>query len=359
MNPLSTQTFASPLFRPPVRLSAFLLAVTVLGFGALSLPATEPIDESGDLYAQTVERMFRDDQIADIRVVFGYDNSADTTETTDSIRADHFIAYITQHSFMRVMPTPEIAAELGVPKETANLRVYQGQDVKGRVLRVSLIWSCLSTNVAKNLGSQYKEQLRVSEEALTFMRKAVTDAEMFVYVGHSRGGGGPDTFPPETTDVLDDGKRKVDFSHYRKTRPGLAALGPYMSKSSEKPYFMAWTSCKSDALFYSWISSKVAAKKHPTGLVLSTRVSGYEAWSKDIYGHDEGLMALVAIVQSVRLYPWEAALKEKLHLCEIDSMTKEKALWKVRWVQPKTAVPLTPKVEKLADASPATTAGAQ
>lgn len=305
-------------------LPGFLALLAAASVAAKDLP---PANEN---FADNIQRVFSDDRQADIRVIFGYDNYEDMKDPNDPGRARNLMDYLTNHSFTPVTPTQLIADELGVPLDARNLRIFEGPGQWGFTLRVSLIWSSATSSTAKNIGSEYPVQLRCSETALKFMQRAASDAEVMVYIGHSRAGGGPDTFPPETLQHAVGERQQVDFSHYRSTRPGLSALGPYFLKARNNPHFIVWTGCFSDNHFRSWFARMLAGKTTPTSLVLSTRYISHKPWKKQIEGCDEALMVLVSLIEALQQVQPQAVFEERLKACEMDLMRNPlKPAWKL------------------------------
>jgi hypothetical protein len=302
-------------------------------------------------FERNLQRVYADDHEADIRVVFGYDNSADIRHVNDPFRAEHFIDYLKRAGYRPMEPTDEIRQKLGVTAQASNLRLFEGTGVQGRKLRLSLIWSARTTSFARNIGSEYLEQMKCSEEALKFMQKAAAEAEVMIYVGHSREGGGPDTFPPE---IKPDGGKylhRVDYTPYRNNRPGLASLAASLSKSKDKPYMVSWASCKSDVHFASWFRRTLGQKEQDTTLMMSTRFTTFHPWIAEIPDNDEGLMATVCLLEALQFNPSQEAFERRLRLCEIEAeRIPGKPAWRV------SSVPGMPGavVPAVAPAAPAT-----
>lgn len=281
-------------------------------------------------FERNLQRVFASDNEADIRVIFGYDNSADIRHVNDPFRAEHFMDYLKKAGYKPVEPTEEKREELGVTAEARNLRLFRGVGTNGRRLNIAMIWSARTTSFARNIGAEYLEQVKCSEEALKFMQKAASEAEVMLYVGHSREGGGPDTFPPE---IKPDGVKylhRVDYTPYRNTRPGLASLSSSLSKSKDKPYIVSWASCKSDVHFAGWFKKVLAQKEHDTSLIMSTRFTTFHPWIAEIADNDEGLMATVCLLEAFQFNPSQEAFERRLKLCEIEAeRISGKPAWRV------------------------------
>lgn len=283
-----------------------------------------------DPFEKNVERIFSDDNIADIRVVFGYDDYKGFLVTKDTFRAHRLIRHLQIRSFVEVKPTEELAKELGVPVDAQNLRIYEGDGKNGEKLRVSLIWSSATTDSAKNNGSEYALQRRCSRQALDFMKKAASSAEVMAYIGHSRGGGGPDTYPPETKGVDAEGFPVVDFSYYRRHQPGLESLRQEFLRSPHLPHVIAWTSCRSETHFSRWFANVLGRKDHATSLILATRLTSYMPTNQEIRDQDEGLMAFVCLLHALQYRQGKDVLVENLKQCEMEvEHNPKRAAWKL------------------------------
>jgi hypothetical protein len=318
-------------------------AIVALCLAVLSLASTTAIGAppaAPDLFQPTIDRLFLGDGCADVRVIFGYENYEGLKDPCDPARAQHFMKYLVARSFEPVEVTPDLARELGVPGEMQNLRVFQGAGDGGRKFRVSLIWSSLTSSTAKNIGSEYARQLVCSGHALKFMQKAASEAEVMIYVGHSRGGGGPDTYPPETLKGPNVAPQVVDFAYYRRTQPGLASLGSSFAKSPSTPSFIVWTGCLSHNHFFSWLNSAVGGKSHPTCLVLSTRLISHVPGAPQIGEYDEALMTAVNTMETLMHRLSQRDLEQRLQTCEIAELRDPfKPAWKVTMLPGKKLTP--------------------
>ncbi|RBP44643.1 hypothetical protein DES53_104465 [Roseimicrobium gellanilyticum] len=280
-------------------------------------------------FDKLVRSIFADDGIADIRVTFGYDDTKDAREANDPIRAERFMNSLKELGFQEHAPSEAAAKALGVPVEAPNLRILSGQTKKGQMLRVALMWSALSKSGTKNIGIGYKEQLLRSGEAMDFTKKACAESEVMIYVGHSRSGGGPDTYPPETRPAA-GGVSATDFSYYKKNRPGMQALGPYLRKRESTPKLVSWTGCLSDEHFRDWFAGCFAKKSHDTGVILSTRLTSYTPWENAVQGYDEGNMVAIAIIHALYEGSDRSAMEEKLRACEMHQLRDiDKPAWRL------------------------------
>jgi hypothetical protein len=306
-----------------------MTGAATLFLAVASLMAEEP-PASGSDFTESIRRIFTDDQMADFRVSFGYDNTTDLNAPSDPVRARNLINYLASNSFTPVKPDEALAAKLGVPLEAQNLRIFDGPGFQGQTLRISLIWSSATSSTAKNIGSEYARQLIYSNEALKFMQKAASDAEVMAYLGHSRAGGGPDTFPPVTLNNVRGERQQVDLSYYGNAQPGLEALGPCFSQARERPHIIAWTSCATDRHFREWLSQRLARKTHATSLLLSTRLTNHIPGKDKIEGCDEGLMVVVRLIEALQKHESRADFEQDLLTCEMEEFRDmRKPAWKL------------------------------
>jgi hypothetical protein len=267
-----------------------------------------------------LKRIFADDRRADIRVIFGYEDYEDFKDPNDPGRADRLLKYLQSHHFTPITPTKELCQELGVRPEASNLRILEGFGSIGQTLRIALMWSSATSSAAKNIGVGYAQQMVCSEDALKFMQKAAEDSEVFFYIGHSRGGGGPDTFPPQTRPGNTENRQQVDFRYYGSEKPGLTSLSPHLGKSKVNPKFVALTGCLSDKHFHQWLTKEMAGNIFPTSVLLSTRLTRSTPWNSNIEGNDEALMALTTFLECLQQHKTEVEFRERLKACEIEGV---------------------------------------
>ncbi len=310
-----------------ISLYAACLGISLL-LAAPAARALEPSISPEEDFASNIRRVFAVDHQADFRVTFGYDNWTDYKDPNDPGRARNLMVYLAAHSFVQVICTEEISRQLGVPLDAKNLRVFQGPGQPGETIRVSLIWSSMTSSTAKNIGSGYAKQLVCSDQALKFMQKSASDADVMAYVGHSRGGGGPDTFPPQTVASKDD-RQKVDFAYYRREHPGLNALGSSLSKFSDGPHFIVWTGCLSEN-FSGWLGDHLSRRTYPATAILSTRLTRQKPWEDGIQGNDESLMLITTLIEALQQHQCLAQFKERILTCEMPEMrVPDHPEWKV------------------------------
>lgn len=340
---LASESLASPkevpVPAPPTTLPGSAPADPAMVAALEKRTANQKLDAS---YQEMMDSIFARDAIADIRVTFGYDDTRETREVNDPIRAERFSRSLTDLGFQDYKVTEQAAKTLGVPVDAPNLRIMIGGTRKGQTLRVAFMWSALSKNGTRNIGVGYPDQLKRSEEAMDFTKKACAESEVMIYVGHSRGGGGPDTYPPETK-LAGGGVSSTDFSYYKRNRPGMQALGPHLRKLADTPKLVSWTGCQSDSHFRSWFADCFSKKDHNTGVILSTRLTSYTPWRDEVAGLDEGVMVALAIIQAMQEGDARERMMERLFACEMEQMRNlDRPAWRLSMLPGRTVAPDAP-----------------
>jgi hypothetical protein len=130
-----------------------------------------------------------------------------------------------------------------------------------------------------SLLSEQKEFTRQSEE--NFFGGLAQGAQVVLYLGHARGGGGPDFNPPR---LLANGHPNYN-GYYRVQHPGLNHMIHALSQAQEKPALIGIFACLSEKGFYS--SLKQATPQ--TGTILT----------KDLFHTDEILNSAYGTIDAV------------------------------------------------------------
>ncbi|MEO0335396.1 MAG: hypothetical protein AAF202_03325 [Pseudomonadota bacterium] len=132
-------------------------------------------------------------------------------------------------------------------------------------VQINLISSAHTSSDSRN--RQDPKQVTKSEQAQNKFLNALKNQDVVIYMGHARSGGGPDFSPP----VYSSG-HQVDYSHYRRTQPGLRAmLGALAATTSDAP-IIGLLACKSTGLF----SSAVRANAPGSMLVTADTLFDYD-----------------------------------------------------------------------------------
>ncbi len=154
------------------------------------------------------------------------------------------------------------------PDTKSEMFVMQGHPWSGEgyiriAVRNSIVFPTQG-EIAKNKEHQ-GEQSRLSE---TFAQAAVRDADGFIYVGHSRDGGGPDPYPPV---LLANGH--TDYEHYHRLKPGMKSLEPYLKAAPKAPILIGSFSCSSLKHFKKFYEGALKGKNSSTAYVGSENVT--------------------------------------------------------------------------------------
>ena len=121
-----------------------------------------------------------------------------------------------------------------------------GPDGAPRAIRLRVVAASVGADDEENRKDPM--QARRSAYAERVFLDGLRDAEVVIYNGHSRAGGGPDFRPPRIRRDLE-----VDYGWYRAHTPGLDAildrLGPRPKGEGERLRLLGFLSCASTKLF--------------------------------------------------------------------------------------------------------------
>ncbi len=116
--------------------------------------------------------------------------------------------------------------------------------------RVELRSPSISTSHAQNVGPLKATQDARSAEITRWFFGSIDGADVVVYNGHARKGGGPDFAPPKLL-----ANTHVNYGWYNKNTPGLNNLTSALRNAQTKPAAVLLMACNSTKLF----SKQVAA----------------------------------------------------------------------------------------------------
>jgi hypothetical protein len=148
-----------------------------------------------------------------VRMVFGYKDARPARFVGDRHERLAFIEHVTS-------PCAGDSTTCGFARSHDNADLFMKKlKIKGRDRRV-LLWvvnSSVGTDDQENREDPFQKwKSKYAEEAFT---TGLRDADVVLYDGHSRFGGGPDFTTPQ---LSDDGT--VDPSNYQSARPGLTKM---------------------------------------------------------------------------------------------------------------------------------------
>lgn len=118
-----------------------------------------------------------------------------------------------------------------------------------------------------------------------FMKEIEDGADVVIYNGHSRNGGGPDFCPPVRKEDA-----HVNYDYYRSKRPGITLMTEAMKKAvdSGKPNkVVGMFSCASQLHFY----NRLMAVNNKAGYILTSRNATFTEVTLDSFAALDGILA--------------------------------------------------------------------
>ena len=222
------------------------------GDGLSTLDAKDPqkicTDKWNDFYSKDV---------VDIRFVFGYNDSDEETLVGDSIARQSMVDQVTAPC------APDNLVQACGFKRSADdadtfEKVVVGPAGNDHTIRLNLKSSSYSASdrINKEFLGEQKEK---SDEAERTFYRGLREADMLLYIGHARDGGGPD---------FEAAKRRpngtTDFDYYRSQAPGMDKLTRVLSEPGQTPKILGFLACDSER----W-SARLERLAPKSGLILS------------------------------------------------------------------------------------------
>lgn len=199
------------------------------------------------------------DQDIDVRFSFGYIDSGRAVYDRYMISA--YLAEIKSpcapgRNACGFSPAPDDATLY-----TKSIQVL-GPDGKPRVRRIKMrvLHSSVTGDERENRGPRAAEQEKRTSRVLSHFKQGLQSADMVLYVGHARGGGGPDFGPPQI-----NANRRTDYQWYRANKPGLKMLTETLAATPTPPKILGIFACYAQDLFHKPL--KAAAPN--TGILMS------------------------------------------------------------------------------------------
>jgi len=113
--------------------------------------------------------------------------------------------------------------------------------------RVDITYASVSEYLNANLGKYASEQKQRSQTSQAIFVNALQNADVVLYFGHSRNGGGPDFNPP----IFIPGTNKVNYNgYYKPNRPGFKRMLSAL-REGHQPSIIGLMSCDSRDHFLS------------------------------------------------------------------------------------------------------------
>jgi hypothetical protein len=192
----------------------------------------------------------------DIRYVFGYGDDSNDSVVDDILTRQLFVD--------RVMSACESNVRVcgfTRSKDHADLFEKTVKGPTGEEHKIKLRLTASSNSTSNKINEAFsQEQKEKSENAKKVFHSGIGEADMLMYVGHARGGGGPD-FSPARRKA--DGK--IDYDHYSKNKPGLKDLTDALTLARKTPKIMGFLACNSER----W-RDRLVRMAPKSGLILSS-----------------------------------------------------------------------------------------
>lgn len=234
-------------------------------------PRATPLE--GSCY-EAYSRLYKKENI-EIRIAYGY-LDIDGQEgaflgigSRPHIATDTYMYEITVKRLLDHCRDDNIFA-CGFRRDASDATIFHktmwGPFGKKHNIRLTLTHSSVSELESDNVGKYAEHQKIQSAQSRQNYLDGVEKADVVIYFGHARSGGGPDFDPPRRTS-----KGKVDYyGYYKKYRPGLnATLAALAKRTDGGPVFFGLAACSANDHFYKKIS-KLAPN---SGFLLSSETS--------------------------------------------------------------------------------------
>ena len=154
-----------------------------------------------------------------------------------------------------------------------------GEDI---LVRIALTHASASESFIENTRSQNQRQAFLTKQSEENYFGGIGLADVVIYNGHSRNGGGPDFNPP----IL-DGHMKTDYNgYYEIQRPGIRRVLDLVQTAENRESVLAFFSCYSKKHFY----KDILLANPEQRLILSAETIDYYDSLKASVGYLEGFM---------------------------------------------------------------------
>ncbi|CAN5708363.1 hypothetical protein BH10BDE1_BH10BDE1_03000 [soil metagenome] len=204
---------------------------------------------------------FYSNEPVDVRIVFGYQDSDDDSLAGDVLQRQAMVDRITSKCAEDNLVQ---ACDFTRSPDDADVfeRDIRGPDAKMHKMRVRLTASSYSSSDAVNKAFSSEQEAK-TEQSKKIFYEGLKKADMLLYVGHARGGGGPDFKPARRNE-----KGKIDYAYYREPPPGVDTgvdeLTKALMDSDRSPKILGFFACESEA----W-RTRLSRYAPKSGLILS------------------------------------------------------------------------------------------
>lgn len=275
-------------------------------FTALSsVPVRSPYDSRADASeAASCRESYKrvlDSRKLNVRIALGYFDTSDgsTREVSGVDYGKNFsedIFAALAFKWVLKLPCSEGLAACGFIQDPLNphvltrkVRFPDGRDVD---VSVEIRHSSLTPFYHVNTQARAAEQKALTASTSDFFFGGVHAADVLLYIGHARNGGGPDFAPPPLTK-----DRRVDYSHYKKSRPGISQLLKEMQAPGSKPLLIGLLNCLTEHHFGKNLRQVTESTGSKTGFVLT---NGFDASKRShLTDYDDAMKGSLAIVDGL------------------------------------------------------------
>lgn len=201
-----------------------------------------------------------EDQSIEIRLAVGY---MDYLTSVD----DQYVAAAFATSLRRKCTDGKSACGFVQDPDDADLLTKEirimGPDGKPRrrFVKLHLRSSSYTNSERLNRGAYLEEQSEKTAETKRFFEEGLVQADMVLYVGHARGGGGPDFAPP----MVNPKTRRTDYNWHRANPRGLNGMLQVLKSTKTPAKIVGIFACDANDHFGSHLKKAVPN----TALVLS------------------------------------------------------------------------------------------
>lgn len=225
----------------------------------------------GECLAQSVRELrLSSDREIDVRVMMGYDDCSPNDYVCNVNNAIFLRQSLEHMGFERTSPqglgmfsgAPSSAHYFGYKAQT-----YPLEDGSTRTIRISFASAALTGSHAENVADADDQNQWSTTVLQKFWKGALEEADVALYLGHSRDGGGPDPFMP----ILDEEKH-VKYSAYKKDRPGITFTAKTIKADDQGPEILGLLSCSSVPHFKEYVRGAYRGKSGARSYVGSTKV---------------------------------------------------------------------------------------
>lgn len=181
-------------------------------------------------------------ETVDLRFVFGYLDSETFRFSTDGFARQSVIDQVTapceDNLLVRVCGFRRSSDDADV-----FLKEMRGPSGKNHTIRLTLTSSsCSQSQAVRSSGAASCDQVAQTERTEKAFAEGFREADMLIYIGHARDGGGPDFGPAR--------RRKngsIDYDFYRKEQPGLKKMTEALERGEGKtPKILGFLACDSE-----------------------------------------------------------------------------------------------------------------